>query len=335
MERWRFCIPPDFARFLPPLIQAPRHFPDPGEQRLEAVRRKLLEVVGEPAAVTSALLAKDSRYDLSLVRGTLMIGDQPVDTKILAEWQQVAWEYAVVVQKQTPVILSPLISKAVLTILGTLAPQEWGTPEQLAPALRVFCSGAELLPVEKICTAGGEWGCLARRVENGQAFYRLPYVDPPGPADIDPFSYLAVATSGNALVVDLRTSPLEILEQLNRLACLEVKGQRLLAFPDPVKLGRLDPLERHSPLANWLRENAPAFQPVFAAVDQRWGKTILHSNLLVARVRDLSLRVQLKRELGDSLVVLDTEVVAVPPGCRGQVESILKKAGFVVKEVRA
>jgi hypothetical protein len=90
---------------------------------------------------------------------------------------------------------------------------------------------------------------------------------------------------------------------------------------------------RQSPLADWLRAQVPAFQQALEQVEQRWGKVLVHTNLLVARVRDLSLRVQIERELKDQVVVLSEEYIAFPVPRRADVERVLRKAGFVVKEV--
>lgn len=136
-------------------------------------------------------------------------------------------------------------------------------------------------------------------------------------------------------MVDLRLIPFDALAQLNRLARLEVIHYNLIVSPDLIKLGRSAPEERQSPLANWLYTHFPAFQQSFDVVNVQWGKTIMHSGLLVARVCDLSLRVQLERDLGEYLVVLDDKFVAFPRAWRAEVEKTLKKGGFVIKEVRA
>jgi hypothetical protein len=134
-------------------------------------------------------------------------------------------------------------------------------------------------------------------------------------------------------LIDLSTVPLAALELLNRLAELRVEGAAVFAVPSLVKLGRTTPVERSAPLAVWLAEHLPAFREALATVDARWGKTILHENLLVARVKDLSLRVQLERELGTDLVVLDEHFIAFPRQSMSRVEKVLKKTGFVVKTV--
>ncbi len=122
---------------------------------------------------------------------------------------------------------------------------------------------------------------------------------------------------------------------MNILAHMEVDQNQLLAAPSQVKLGRAAPEVRKSHLGIWLSTQIPAFGEVFETIAQNWGKTILHTDLLVARIKDLSLRVQLERRLGEDLVLLSKEFVAFPTASRREVEKIVQKGGFVVKTVKA
>jgi hypothetical protein len=108
----------------------------------------------------------------------------------------------------------------------------------------------------------------------------------------------------------------------------------LRAYPSLIKLGRSIPAQRNAPLSRWLAENVPAFGQALETVNAKWGKTLLHENLLFAQVRDLSLRVQLERELKENLVVLSDHYIAFPQESRPSVEKVLKKTGFVVKTVK-
>ncbi len=121
---------------------------------------------------------------------------------------------------------------------------------------------------------------------------------------------------------------------LTTLAHIGLDNGALLAYPSLVKLGRALPEQRNSPLSRWLAENIPAFGKVLETVSRQWGKTILHEKLLFARVRDLSLRIQLERELKDKIVILNEHFIAFPLESRSSVEKVLKKTGFVIKTVK-
>lgn len=332
MERWRFRFPPQFAGFLPPILSSTHHSDNPGEVRSDMVRAKLLEAIGGAPVVN---LTGQEQFAVNVEHGSLKIDESEFRARDLSAWQQTAWRTSLSVKQPTDsAFLSP--EKAIQTVLATLGPQEWAAPAQLDPALRVFCFGVEIPDAAKICQEGWKWGCLARLVDGQEFYYRLPPLGETVPAPaFDPSIYLEHPPGENPILVDLRLIPLDVLEHLNRLARLEVSKNRLAALPDPIKLGRATPEERHSPLADWLSSQSPAFRQAIEAANLQWGKTILHNDLLIARVRDLSLRVQLEREIGEYLMVLSNEYVAFPSGWRGEVEKTLKKAGFVIKEVRA
>ena len=116
---------------------------------------------------------------------------------------------------------------------------------------------------------------------------------------------------------------------------LAVENQQLVVTPSKVKLGRAKPEMRKSPLGVWLSAQNPAFGKVFETIEANWGQTILHTNLLIAQVKDLSLRVQLEKRLGDHLILLSDEFIAFPTASQREVERIVQKGGFVVKTVNA
>jgi hypothetical protein len=200
--------------------------------------------------------------------------------------------------------------------------------------MAIYCYGVKLPAVERLLNAGWELGLLSRLEIGPKTYYRLASALPMGPdPSTGPIIRGLTCASPDLCVIDLGTIPLAALDLLNRLADLRVEGQVVLATPSLVKLGRATPAERASPIAVWLTEHLPAFREALATVDARWGKTILHENLLVARVKDLSLRVQIERELGADLVVLDEQFIAFPRMAMARVEKVLKKSGFVVKTV--
>jgi hypothetical protein len=167
--------------------------------------------------------------------------------------------------------------------------------------------------------------------------YRL--APKPDPAESDTplpvsVSWLEPAPKADAVKIDLRLIPIQQLELLNTLTHLTAENGILLASPSLVKLGRATPQQRKSALSRWLAETVPAFGQAIQTVNAQWGKTLIHENLLFARVRDLSLRVQLERELKDKVLLLDEHFIAFPPGAISSVEKMLKKTGFVIKTVK-
>ena len=175
---------------------------------------------------------------------------------------------------------------------------------------------------DQVCAAGWEWGYLARHEVDGLDYYRLPGTE--AGDGVDPQTYLSAADA-EPLAVDLETVPYESLESLAQICDLraapkEGRADRgaassLLARPNLVKMGHAPAATWHLPLTQWLRDNVPAFREALETVAQRWGRLVLHQGLLIARVEDLSLQVQLERAFAgsESVVFLPNGYLAFTP----------------------
>ncbi len=325
LERWRFALPPEFAPYLPPLPAI--HNDRPGQVNDRTVRRKLLELTGGGPTVPNV------RLPIHLLRGSIYLKDQPFSLDTFRAWQLTAWQNSLNIFKpNVPASLSP--SEAALKLLSA---EHWTAPNDLEPALKIYCFGGKIPPAEKLLHQGWELGLLSRLEIDSVPHYRLaPALDPTGSNDPYPASLPWADTTAKpgSVKIDLRLVPLYDLDLLNTLAHLAMEAGALCASPSLVKLGRADPAQRKAPLSLWLAEHVPAFGEILETVNEKWGQTLLHENLLIARVRDLSLRVQLERELGQNLVVLSDHFIAFPRDHRSSVDKILKKTGFVTKTIR-
>ncbi len=329
MERWRYALPPEFAPYLPPILQTQR-IDQPGETSERAIRKKFLQLV-ESAPV----LAKDTTR-IHIKDGSIYLGEQFFTMTGLMEWQARAWQsVGGELYSNIEVSISPV--EAIRGLFADLEPGEWVEEKSLDPALKIFSYGYKIPPVEKLLQQGWELGILSRFKTSTGVYYRLASTWTPAISNELPVSlhWLQVSSQQREVVIDLRLVPLDQLEQLNELLKLTVKGGSLLASPDLTKLSRTLPALRQSPLAIWLAGQLPAFKEALDQVKARWGKTLLHENLLIARVRDLSLRVQLERELGMNLLILNENFIVFPAAYRANVEKVLKKLGFVIKTVKA
>ena len=72
-------------------------------------------------------------------------------------------------------------------------------------------------------------------------------------------------------------------------------------------------------------------------VDKRLGKTIVHKNLVMARINDLSLRVALEKALipGKEYVALSDEFFAFPSDLVFRIQQLVNKNGHAMKTVNA
>jgi hypothetical protein len=328
MERWQFAVPEPFARHLPPLVESPKRLSGEGDRRKDDLAREKLKTAIAQGADHDA---KEDRVEI--VKGELRWGGEPFRANRVGEWLKLQWQAetgpATRRKEVEPYILPP--AEAVLRILAGLETDHWCDADALAAPLEVFC-GARI-DASSVCESGWRWGLLARQEADGRKWYRC--APPTVAADTPPEQYLVVRDE-EGLTVDLDTVPLESLETLVQISDLQlVAGQKplLMVTPNLVKIGRTTEATAALPLADWLRKNTPVFHQAFETVRQRRGKTILHENLSVAQIRDLSLKVALQRALGSRLVPLGEEFVAFPTVAVAEVKRLVNQMGHVIKEV--
>jgi hypothetical protein len=325
MERWQFALPVQFARHLPPLVESKR-LSGEGDWCSDAAREKLKTAIRQGAD-------RESKNDrVAIVDDELCWGGQPFRSDRLVQWQKLQWQAETAPanhRKQAdPYTLPP--AEAVLRILAGLEAGLWSDAAALAVPLEIVCGFQ--VDAAMVCESGWRWGFLARQEAESRMWYRLA---PPAAADVPADRYLAVR-GDEGVGVDLDAVPFDALETLVRMSDQRpLPGGRplLLVTPNLVKLGRTADTVAALPLADWLRKNAPAFHQAFETVRQRRGKTILHDNLSVARVGDLSLKVALEKALGSRIVVLGEEFIAFPSGAVAEVKRLVAQMGHVVKEV--
>ncbi len=324
MERWRFAIPDEFIPYLPVLPS--KSNASKGESSDHALRKKLLELTGG-----TAYIPKD-QFPIQIKQGTIFLGDSPYNLRNLNRWQSAAWYGILKTSKPgVPTSLDP--TQAVFNLLNT---RTWISAQELEPALKIYCFGGPPIVTEKLLNTGWELGLLYRQKIDSVYHYQLPtlkdhttsttmYPDSPG--------WLNTTSKPGAVQIDLRLIPLHDLELFNIFADFEISDGMLFASPSLLKLGRAEPATRNSPLLYWLAEKIATFRETLETVNSLWGKTILHENLLVARVRDLSLRIQLERELNNRIIILNEHFIAFPRELRPIVDKVLKKTGFVTKTI--
>lgn len=329
LERLRFLFPPEFAPFLPPPFRPIRLEGEPTrEHRGDFARRKIQEVL-EPLPEARG---KGAPSRLHVAGGDLLLGDRPFTARRLGEWQARQWDadWPSRVRRQGAADLTP--SRAVLYALGKLEEHEAAAPEDLAPFVHLAVTADPPPDVAAFCLAGLERGCLERVSIGGRRLYRLP--DAAGSPRPDPGTYLDSGCRGG-VDIDVSSIPPQALEVVASVSHLEVTGGRLTARAGFHKTSSASEEIRRDPVFAWLVRHHESYRNTVEAFERRRGRTFIHEDILVARVTDLSLKVQIERKLGESCRALSEEFLAFPRGALGEVIPLVKKAGHVVKTVSA
>ena len=327
IERWRFALPVEFHPHLPPLIASPRSLEGDGTWKANVVRDQIKADLGHSSK-------KPTDCVFQIQDGELRVHGEPFNTKTMADWQQSGWQQAVAGDKKSRPkdSYSKSPDEAVLCILSDLPNGHWADAEQLADPFRIF-SGKKT-DAATVCDAGVEWGLLAKRRADGKTWYRLA---PPRPVT-KPDQYLSVDGKDGDIAIDLPAVPFDALEQIvaisnQRIKAGKTNGNKLSITPNIVKLGRAGDDVLAADPVQWLVEHTQPFAEAYVVLGERRGKTILHENVCVAQVGDLSLKVAIEKALGEKLVSFKNEFIAFPSDSLDEVRRVVKKSGHVVKEV--
>ncbi len=344
MERWRFRFPQEFEAFLPPICQNSVRFDVAGEVRHTALRQRVMSILKDRRKPAPD---NPNEQPVILDQGQLLIEKQPFSLKALLHWQQAHWQRSVwrihkekhgksgaQEERFTSKPFPPLVNYA----FSQLGKKEWVPGSELSTLLQLFYYDThyDTRPPDSIavCEVGWELGCLAKHTVEGREYYQLAKL--PEDADGDPKHYLAlVADSG--LQVDLEQIPYQSLEYLAAISELKVVGAHLYAIPHPIKLGRASEATWNHPLTLWIRDNSTAFRKIIETIEARRGKQIIHTNLVLAKVKDLSLKVALEKAFSDpnQLLTLPNGFIAFPPERLDEIQRVIGKSGYVIKKIQA
>ncbi|MEI6045145.1 MAG: hypothetical protein WCS37_12410 [Chloroflexota bacterium] len=343
MELWCFHFPSEFGQYLPPLLTPSIRTPEVGTVKADIFRNLLLERIETQV-----------QHYLRLVEGSIYTGPKKFSAKDVPEWQQSTWQAnikSVEVSTVSSKVFQGYVSSEnqysspnplpfVLYAFSQLKTEEWVTSEQLNTLLDVFYNTTSHPVPTQLCAAGYDTGCLAGYFSNGKVYYRLPdsrHI----PQNLAPEDYLKILSDGRIMLI-LAKVPYEVLEILNQGTYLALDKGQLKIIPSLSKLMELSEAAREDPAMNYLKTHSAAFQALFEKLENQWGKLIIHENLLVARITDLSLRVQIKKAFGSMeenqsgrVAFLLEEYIAFPRTMLGDIEKLVKKSGHIIKTVQA
>ncbi len=328
LERLRFVFPSAFHSHLPGPFVSPVKIKDGGESNERLIREKLYEIL-------TPVSEKDLHIDsLNLHDGRLQIGRSEFTTDLfmkhrLRDWaasfspslEGTGWGDAV----------SPL--SALNHAFSLLEPDEWIEPDELNLFLNVFCSNWEGAGVgmAEICERGWEKGILLRCKSRGQYLYRpfRAHLE----IDLNFESYLDKA-SADYVRLNLETVSVKSLERISEMAFFKANDGVLQITPDPVRMGRNLEMTRKDPILSWLIKKSNIFAQVFQTLEKRWGKQIVHDNLLIAQVKQVGLKAALEKSFPDGrMMFLPDDFIAFPKDLLGPVESMVVRNGFAVKTI--
>ncbi|MBF0288725.1 MAG: hypothetical protein HQM14_12975 [SAR324 cluster bacterium] len=346
-ERWQFIFPKEFNKCLPSILEQSSSLSVRGNYKDAILRNKILVLAQSNQTVSD----EDSQDHITIIKGKLLIGTRLFTTEHFKEGPIKQWQKLIVFPKQEqrkqaankPIHLEDLeamtiekkeITSVLSDAFSQLAPNAWVEAKEIEPLLKVFYYGTTPPQSIHVCEVGWKAGCLKKYNQGDKTYYRPP--DELAASEIDPADYLTVE-SDRSIRIDLKKIPYESLELLASIAHFEVVGSRLITYPDLICMGQASETTQQHSLIEWLKNSSPAFSEAFATMKKRLGKIIIHDDLLIAKVTDLSLKVQIQKALPQStpVVLLSNDFIAFPKGYLADVQRIVMKSGYAIKTVKA
>jgi hypothetical protein len=110
-----------------------------------------------------------------------------------------------------------------------------------------------------------------------------------------------------------------------------------VAQPDLVLISYASKQMASSPALIWLQKHHKRFGQIVATIKKKEGKTVVHDNILIAAVKDLSLKVLLEKKFSDAkqVVTLSNEFISFPLNLLPEIHKVVMKSGLAVKYVNS
>lgn len=301
LECWKFEIHPQCMTFLPPLLESTEHSEGPGKWRHEVILEKLAQI--------------------EIVENEVRLGGKRFSSQLVRDWQKEHWQRELPPSKSLSYVLEPI--EGISYLLATLGKDAWTNVQSLALPLKTF-TGDSRIKTEDICEAGWRWGCIEKKIEPQKILYRL------APKESKEFSL-------DPKILDLKKTPLDVIEQL---VCISNQSQteqphRLYFVPNLIKIGRFINNQAIRLILDKLKTHSSVWKEALETVNQRYGKTLIHENLSLARVSDLSLKVAIQKAFENQVLSISDEHLLFPQALVSDIRRLVTKSGHFIKEVSA
>ncbi len=332
LERRRFRLPSEFAPLLPAPFQARPVDAAVAVNCREKVLRNLLgEILRRPGEAGTPSSPSESRWGLK--KGQLLFGGQPYTAERLKAWpaDQLEAKFRHGGGSESSAFRPvPLL----LYALSCLQNNEWAAADDLLPLWKMALPEPKTPEPRSLCEAGYDLGCLEMVEHEGTPCYRLPRL-PHSIESVLPSEFLAIQNE-REVRVNLDRIPLEALESVSEIAHFTIAEGSLRASPSLLKISQARDEILADAVFRWLREHHPTFRTSVEMFERKRGKLIVHENLLLARVADLSLKVMLERKFAapGQLASVSSQFLAFPRGLLPEIQAWLNKSGHVIKTVQ-
>lgn len=308
LESMVFRFLKEFSSFLP-VITKPVSIKDIGTYNDKKIR-KMLQDIG--------LSAKFNIKDK-----TLYFEKEMLSKGIMRNWQKKSWNNEISkLFNEKPYFEN--FSYYLIYILSGLKEGEWFHSDQIKHIMELW-TGQTISVMQEVLNAGWGLGILLRSGEYFRLYQNdfIPYTE-----------YLKIDKDG-IVEINMKCVPLDILEIISSISNVSLieANKNLLALPNIIKLGKI--FHDH-PIIEWLIKNSGLYANAVDLVKKRSKKQIIHKSIMIARVADLGLMVQIKKTFDASgkLIILSEQYIAFSKDLIYEMDALVNNTGNIIKRVK-
>jgi len=317
LDRLRFIFPNEFVPFLPPIIDSRVSFDDPDAHHVDMIRNMLVNMT----------TSKNDNNVIHLQDKIIKVGNNLFTLNNLKNLQYISLGKKVFERESLYPLQKEILDKW-RYIFSQLNSNMWFVPNDLKHILDVFCHDHLLPSYKQICQIAWESGLLKQYTHGKKTYYAVE--DEMDDSDLVPDGFIEIARD-QSVMINLNTIPFQELVHISKISDFYLKKARLIAMPNLIKAGQNWTAIENQPVFEWLVENSDLYKQMCLSIEKKRGQCLVHKNLCVAQIKDLSLRVKVEKALSGNYKLLSEEFIAFPLHKASEVETVVKKSGYAVK----
>ncbi len=314
IEQLYFYFPPEFANYLPPLLKTKTE-KIKGIIETKHFINEIIKTIHDKFDQTKSQRTEGATFSISSVK-----------TRVVQSQLKIHMPKSIPNEKQKELF------RFITKILNVHEADVWFHPDKLNKIIEFFLSDdTQIVKGENICKI--LFNCNVLCKHPSENLYRPVQI-----TDYDKMNPSEYARDvKDAIEINFDKIPVNVIEVLTQSAKFEPTGKAIKIIPSMELITRnIEKIENNIVFKD-VCTRFPLFANSLNSYYKQLGEKIIHTNVLVAKVNDLSVAVMLEKKFKnkEDLVKLPDNYYAFPQKNRSIIEAMLKRSGIIVKEIAA
>ena len=330
LERIKFIFPAEFKKYLPsPFKNIKEHDITISEESDSELRGKVIRIVNQKSVNPKNICIED---------GSLKYQGELFKMKAFNDWRfDCLAKYVNKQRTSSRVVFIGNIEKLgminiaqiLVDILSKLQNNQCVSAKDLLPLFNLIYSESHTINPEEVLGKMVSLGFLIRSQLEGINYYH--YHDSLQKNHIAPDEYLS--TEDNKFLINTDKISYKALEQLAMICNFIIDKKKLYINPSFTKIVKKYSQLNGCTLLLWLKGKSQTIATKLNDIENKYGKILLHSNIIIAKINDFKLRAIFEKayKQTDKMIFLPNNYVIALKEERKNIEKLVLKSGFAVK----